>query len=140
MTNLNELMNIIGDRYGTYNPFTIADKLNIDVYWKNIFPRPYAETLYYGRQPVIMMSNIIKDTPEKYYVLGHELGHVIEHDGLTAYYIANNRFRSKSESEADKFALGLMTNLFNEENGRVPYSYDELRSMYGTPNLDINGI
>lgn len=140
MTNLNELMNIIGDRYGTYNPFTIADKLNIDVYWKDFFPRPYAETLYYGDEPVVMLSNAIRESPERYYVLGHELGHVIIHDGLTAYYIANNKFRSKSESEADKFALGLMTNLFNEENGRVPYSYNELRSMYGTPSLDVNSI
>lgn len=87
-----------------------------------------------------MTSNLIWDTPEKYYVLGHALGRVIEQDGLTAYYIANNKFRSKSESEADKFALGLMTNLFNEENERVPYSYDKLRSMYGTPNLDISDI
>lgn len=135
---LNELMKIIGNRYGTYDPFSIAEKLNIDVYWKDIYPRPYAENLYYGNEPTIMLSNTIKETPEKYYALSHELGHAIKQEGLSAYYIANNRFRSKSENEADKFALGLVTNLFTEEQGCLPYSYNELRSMYGTPNLDIN--
>ena len=72
MTNLNELMNIIGDRYGTYNPFIIADKLNIDVRWADIYPRPYGDTMYYGDEPVVMLSNAIRDSPERYYVLGHE--------------------------------------------------------------------
>lgn len=132
---LNLLIDYIGERYGTYNPFSIADKLNVDIFWKDIYPRPYAETIYYGDEPTIMMSNIIKDSPERYYVLAHELGHVIEHEGLAAYYVANSKFRNRSESEADKFAISLITHLYVEENGKLPDSYTELEYMYGFPNI-----
>ncbi|WP_252902502.1 ImmA/IrrE family metallo-endopeptidase [Paucilactobacillus hokkaidonensis] len=74
----------INKQTGTYNPFLIADKLNIEVHWKNIYPRPFGETFYYGEQPIIMLSNSIKDSTERYFVLAHELGHVIEHQGLSA--------------------------------------------------------
>lgn len=130
-------MDLIGDRYGTYNPFMIAEKLNIAVYWKNMYPRPYAETLYYNDEPTIMLSNTIKDSPERYYVLSHELGHVIEHDGLSAYYIANSKFHNKTENEANKFALGLVTRLYKEEHDHVPYSYSDLRHEYGAPDIGI---
>lgn len=129
------MIDLIGKRYGTYNPFTIAEKLNVELYWKDIYPRPYAETIYYGDEPTVMMSNVLKDSPERYYVLAHELGHVIEHEGLSAYYVANKRFRNQSEREADKFAISLVTHLYVEENGKLPDSYAELQHHFGFPNI-----
>ncbi|KRO09431.1 hypothetical protein IV59_GL000644 [Paucilactobacillus hokkaidonensis] len=124
----------INKQTGTYNPFLIADKLNIEVHWKNIYPRPFGETFYYGEQPIIMLSNSIKDSTERYFVLAHELGHVIEHQGLSAYYTSNSRFHNKTEDEANQFAIKLLTNLYVEENEKLPDSYLELHYMYGFPN------
>ncbi|WP_137597406.1 ImmA/IrrE family metallo-endopeptidase [Paucilactobacillus kaifaensis] len=131
----NNLVDEIGERYGTYDPFIIADKLNIDVRWADIYPRPYGDTMYYGDEPVVMLSNAIRDSPERYYVLGHELGHVIIHKGLTAYYIAKAKWRSRSENEANKFAISLIAHLYVEENGKLPDSYKELEYMYGFPDI-----
>lgn len=132
---VNDLVDEIGQRYGTYDPFVIADKLNVDIRWADIYPRPYGDTIYYGDEPVVMLSNAVRDSPERYYVLGHELGHVIIHEGLTAYYIAKAKWRSRSENEANKFAISLITHLYVEENGKLPDSYSELQYHLGFPNI-----
>lgn len=133
---LDELMAQIKTTTGTYNPFLIADSLNIEIHWKNIYPRPFGETFYYGKQPIIMLSNRIKDSNERYFVLAHELGHVIEHKGLAAYYTSNHRFHNKTEDEANKFAIRLLTNLYIEENEKLPDLFEELHYMYGFPCWD----
>lgn len=133
-------MDLIGERYGTFDPFKIAEKINVGVDWCDLAARPYAETIYYGQEPIIMMSNVVKESPEKYFVLSHELGHVLEHKGLSAYYIANDHFHSKSENEADKFAISMITRLYIEENGKVPYSYQDLRYQYGAPVIGTENI
>ena len=131
---LDKLMVQIKTATGTYNPFLIADRLDIEIHWKNIYPRPFGETFYYDNQPIIMLSNQIKDSNERYFVLAHELGHVIEHKGLAAYYTSNHRFHNKTEDEANRFALALLTNLYVEENEKLPDSYNDLSHMYGFPS------
>lgn len=132
---LNKLVFTIGKRYSTFDPFIWADKLNIQVYWKEVADKPLAETLYYGDLPIIMMSNTIRYSNQRYFVLAHEMCHVIEQDGLTAYYSSNTRFKSKSENSADEFAMAVVTNLYIEENGHLPATYQELRYNYGSPDI-----
>ena len=132
---LNKLVFNIGKRYNTFDPFTWAEKLNIQIYWKEIADKPLAETLYYGDTPIVMMSNAIRYSNQRYFVLAHELCHVIEQDGLTAYYSSNVRFKNKSENSADEFAMSVVTNLYIEEHGRLPNTYSDLRWNYGLPNL-----
>lgn len=133
---LNKLVFDIGKRYGTFDPFNWADKLNVQIYWKEVADKPLAETLYYGDTPIIMMSNVIRFSNQKYFVLAHELCHVIEQDGLTAYYSSNVRFKNKSENSADEFAMSVVTNLYIEEHGHLPDTYSDLRWNYGLPNLE----
>lgn len=132
---LNKLVFAIGKRYSTFNPFIWADKLNIQVYWKEVADKPLAETLYYGDSPIIMMSNTIRYSNQRYFVLAHEMCHVIEQDGLTAYYSSNTRFKSKSENSADEFAMAVVTNLYVEEHGYLPNTSQDLRCNYGLPIL-----
>jgi len=134
-SDLNKLVFAIGKRYGTFNPFIWAENLNLEVYWKELYPRPLAKTLYYGTQPIIFMANQIRDSNQRYFVLAHEIGHILEHKGLAAYYVSNNVHRRKTEREADAFAMALITNLYIEEHGHLPNTKADLRYNYGLPNL-----
>lgn len=134
---LNELIINIGKRYGTFDPFIIADSLNVEIQWKDIYPRPLGDTIYYGNQPIVVMANIIKESNQRFFVMAHELGHVIEHEGLSAYYNDKSIYKHALENQADKFAITLITNLYIEEHGCLPDTYSELTHCYGLP--DING-
>ncbi|KRK80275.1 hypothetical protein FD03_GL002601 [Companilactobacillus nodensis DSM 19682 = JCM 14932 = NBRC 107160] len=85
--------------------------------------------------PFIVMANSVKYSNQKYFVLAHEIGHVLEHKGLAAYYVSNNVHRRKTEREADAFAMAVITNLYVEENGKLPDTYADLRYNYGLPYL-----
>lgn len=132
---LNELVISIGKRYGTFDPFVIADKLNIEIQWKDIFPRPLGDTIYYGEQPIVVMANIIKYSNRRFFVMSHELGHVIEHEGLSAYYNDKSKYKHILENQADKFAITLITNLYIEEHGCLPTTYADLTHSYGLPDI-----
>lgn len=134
-SDLNKLVFAIGKRYGTFDPFVWADKLNLDIQWKELLPKPLAKTVYFFDEPVIMMSNNIKYSNQRYFVLAHEIGHVLEHKGLAAYYISNKVHERRTEREADEFAVAVVTNLYIEENGHLPDTYKDLRYNYGLPFL-----
>lgn len=134
-SDLNKLVFTIGKRYGTFNPFSWADFLNLEVYWKELYPRPLAKTVYYEEHPLIFMANQIKNSNQRYFILAHEIGHILEHKGLAAYYISNNVHRRKTEREADEFAMAVITNLYVEEHGNLPSTYQDLRYSYGLPYL-----
>ena len=133
---LNKLVFAIGQRYSTFDSYIWAEKLNVQIYWKEVADKPLAETLYYTDKPIIMMSNVIRYSNQKYFVLAHELCHVIEQDGLTAYYSSNIRFKNKTANSADEFAMAVVTNLYIEQHGCLPHTHADLRWNYGLPNLD----
>lgn len=135
ISDLNKLVFTIGKRYGTFDPFVWADKLNLDIRWKELLTKPLAKTVYFFDDPVIMMSNNIKYSNQRYFVLAHEIGHILEHKGLSAYYISNKVHERKTEREADAFATAVVTNLYIEENGHLPDTYADLRWNYRLPYL-----
>lgn len=132
---LNKLVFEIGKRYNTFDPFVWADKLNLEIFWKELGKKPLAKTNYFFNEPLIMMSNGVKYSNQRYFVLAHEIGHVLEHKGLSAYYVANNVNKQRTEVEADKFAMAMVTNLYIEEHGHLPYTYQDLRYSYGSPDI-----
>lgn len=137
---LETVIEYMGHRYKTFDPFIIAEKLNVQVEWRNFGNRPIGETIYYttrndDRAPIILLNERVRDKPERYFAMAHELGHVIEHEGLESYYEFNRRNRSRVEVEADSFAAHLLTNLFIEENDRAADNYQELVWTYGFPKL-----
>ncbi|MDB8860141.1 ImmA/IrrE family metallo-endopeptidase [Pediococcus acidilactici] len=124
----------IKQRYNTADPFAIAEKLNIDVEWTNLFlERPFAKTTYDKGQPLVLINARIKHLPSRNYTMAHELGHVILHEGLSTYYTGVRFGHSKLEHEADIFAAALLGLLYIEENDRYPDTLNELVNLYGMP-------
>lgn len=124
---------LIEQRYGTADPFSLAEKLNIQVEWVYFGQQPLGKIAYDRQQPIVMLNNRIKHLPLRYFTMAHELGHVILQEGLTGYYTGNLYGHSKLETQADKFASALLGLLYVEENGDLPTSYDDLVWRYGLP-------
>lgn len=117
-------------KYGSYDPFEICKKEDIPIEYQNI-DYPQSDTTYLEGLPIILLSYKLKETSEKYFVCAHELGHVLLHDGLQSYYILNHTTRSKTEREANLFALNLCIELHNEDYGYYPRDFFELYTEYG---------
>ena len=137
MKKLSTIAKLVAGRYHTANPFTIAEKLNIQVEWCPLADLPLGKIIYDGKQPVIMLNDNIKHEPAQYFVLGHELGHAILQEGLVGYYTSSVRNKSQLETDADQFSVALMALLFVEDNDRLPDSYDDLATQYGLPHNKI---
>lgn len=128
-------IDIITSRYHTANPFVIAERLNIDVVYASFKKEPKGMTFNYEGQPVIALSNEIKESNQRYFVAAHELGHAVEQADLSAYYTARDHWKRKSEVEADKFAVTLLSKLYVEEHNELPRNWYDLVHEYGFPVL-----
>ncbi len=82
MDRVKDIVKAIVNRYHTADPFVIAEKLNIQVEWCDFGAMPLGKNAYDNQEPIILLNNSIKHTPTQYFILGHELGHVIFHEGL----------------------------------------------------------
>lgn len=130
-----EISRLVTSSYHTADPFTLADKLNIDVRWSLLGESPLGMTMYDGDDPIIMMNDRIYESPLRYFTMAHELGHVIMQEGLIGYYTLNNFAHSSLENEANEFAVALLGQLYIEENQRLPDNYFDLVHAYGLPSL-----
>ncbi|RWZ41020.1 ImmA/IrrE family metallo-endopeptidase [Levilactobacillus brevis] len=130
---ISDVVKTVVNRYNTANPFTIAERLNIQVEWCYFDKLPLGKTIYYGKRPFILLNESIKHTQEQYFVMGHELGHVVLQEGLVGYYTSSNRAHGELETEADEFSAALMGLLFIEDNDHMPSSYEDLVRQYGLP-------
>lgn len=131
---IKEAVKSVFDRYNTADPFIIAEKLNIDIEWTNLFlEKPFAKTTYDGDAPIVMINERIRYLPSRNYTMAHEIGHIILHEGLSSYYTGIRFGHSKLEHEADVFAAALMGMLYVEENDRLPETLNELVVSYGLP-------
>lgn len=133
MEKISNVVKTVTNRYHTANPFTIAEKLNIQVEWCYFDRLPLGKTIYDDGQPIIMLDEAIRHTPDQYFVMGHELGHTILQEGLVGYYTSSIRAHGQLETEADEFSVALMGLLFIEDNDRMPTSYKDLARQYGLP-------
>ncbi|WP_236008243.1 ImmA/IrrE family metallo-endopeptidase [Levilactobacillus andaensis] len=130
---ISNVVKTVTNRYHTANPFIIAEKLNIQVEWCYFDELPLGKTIYFGKRPIIMLNEDIKHRPYQYFVMGHELGHVILQEGLVGYYTSSTRAHGQLETEADEFSAALMGLLYIEDNDCLPSSYEDLARQYGLP-------
>ncbi|MCT3398566.1 ImmA/IrrE family metallo-endopeptidase [Lentilactobacillus hilgardii] len=124
-------------RYGTADPFTIADKLNVEYFYMPLGTHPFGDTSYDHHDPIVILNESIRESPQRYYTLGHELGHIIMHADLTGYHSGIWSY-GRYESQANQFSTALMGLLYIEENGHQPDSYYDLVHQYGSPIDFIN--
>lgn len=130
---ISNVVKTVTNRYHTANPFTIAEKLNIQVEWCYFKKLPLGKTIYLGKRPIIMLNEDIKHKPYQYFVMGHEIGHVILQEGLVGYYTSSTHAHGQLEKEADEFSAALMGLLYIEDNDCLPNSYKDLARQYGLP-------
>lgn len=130
---INEATQIVTHRYHTADPFTLADKLNIEIDWSYLGTSPLGKTIYDQKEPIVMLNKSIRDSPLRYFTMAHELGHIILQEGLVGYYCLNNWTHSEMENEANEFGVSLLAQLYVEENGCLPANYSDLVHAYGLP-------
>ena len=129
-----ELISQLKQQARSYNPFTICDALNIDVKFVPFLDNPKGQYQTILDRKIILLSNNLKETQERFYVCAHELAHAILHNDTSNYYVSNQKARSKSESEANRFATNLILNLYKEDLDAYPRDFKLLQLHYGVPS------
>ena len=120
-------------KYNSYNPFVLADLLNIEVKYVSFGESPLGQVAYIYETPIILLNECLKDSNERFFVCAHELYHALEHTDLSSYYISNRVAKNKMEAEANTFATIILFNDFIENNEYLPESFDILTYTYGFP-------
>lgn len=126
----------IAHRYRTADPFKIADQLNVELRWADLGDEVLGKTQYIAGRPLIFLSDSIKGKPKMFFVMAHELGHVILHADVSGYYKVAYHGDDKAEHEADQFAGQLLMRLYWEENRVLPETIQDLAREYGVPVFD----
>lgn len=128
-----ELLKSLRLKFKTLNPFVICDNLGIEIKYVDFLINPRGQYNTILDEKIILLSNSIKDSNERFFVCSHELAHAIYHSDIASYYSLNNISKSKSENEANFFATNLLIELYIEENGNHPENIAQLTSSYGLP-------
>ncbi len=120
------------EKYGTRDPFVIAEKRNIIVVYE-----PLGEILgYYNQIRRVQMIHLNDSLEEDHltYVCRHELGHCILHPNENTPQLSANSIASemKIEKEADYFATNLTIDGSHSDELYHPTKY-EILDYYGLP-------
>ena len=106
------VVNKLVNKYGTRNPFTLADELGIIVQFSDIKSLCGFYTPLKRQRVVLLNSRLQNDENEKLLnaVMAHELGHAILHRDSQCYFYSDRTFflKSKPELEANTFAAELL--------------------------------
>ena len=120
-------------KYGTRDPFKIADVLGIEVQIGNIGSKSGCY-MYLKRSRCIWLNENL-ESHEMEYVMAHELGHAIMHPRENCYFIKHKTLflNSKNEIEANKFAVEFLIsdNDVKEYAIERQYSIDMLARLWG---------
>ena len=95
-------------KYGTRDPFELAEYLNIQLQIGNLGSCSGCYMFLKNHRCIFLNENL--DEHERTVVMAHELGHAIMHRKENCYFIRNKTFllTSKNEIEANKFAAELL--------------------------------
>lgn len=121
----------------TVNPFVIAEWLGIEVRYEDLGSRDGYYNTILGDQ-VIIINYRLRDSNKRFVVCAHELFHAIQHHDIASYYTVGDRQRGKLEYESNEFACQLICNLYVEDFGELPKSFDVLKNYYGLPESSRN--
>lgn len=129
------LVKTLGKHFNTFDPFRIAENLNIDIQYRHFDEKPLGDTIDFFGRPIILLADSLKYSNQRYFVCAHELGHAIEHADMQAYYVSSKFASTHYEVQADKFAVSLLGQFYMEEHGHVPDNWMDLVHTYGYPSL-----
>ena len=119
-------------RYGTADPFSLAEVLNIIV-----FDIPLGELqgfyMYLKKHRTVFLNSNIEDVNLRRVILAHEIGHALLHTKTNCYFMRKNTFlnTSKNEIQANCFAAELLIpdSLIIENPGMTK---EQIASIAGT--------
>ena len=129
--NWNNLIQQLYTDYHTYDPFSLAENKGIDVLFVPFGETPKGETVRFKEETLVLLNENLIDANERYFVLAHELYHALEHDNLSAYYTTQRNGKGTLEREASIFAGNLMLELYKEDYGYPPETFQHLQNLYG---------
>ncbi|WP_338231008.1 hypothetical protein [Lactiplantibacillus paraxiangfangensis] len=124
----------LADRLGTSDPFTIAENLGYHFEYADLGCLKGLCTTASSGDVYIGLSDELKESPEKYTVMSHELKHGLDHTSCTALYTIGNNWEGKIEREANLFACSQLTALFKEQYGERPQNFKDMQVAYGLPD------
>lgn len=125
-------------KFGTNDPFIIAQNLGIKVFYGEIGPA-FGMYKYIEHTKCIFINDYL-EYPMKKVVMAHELGHAIMHWKENCYYIAKYTFllTSRYEQEANKFAAYLLiTDDMLLEAAHTEMTIDDFSSKYGIVDNEL---
>lgn len=125
---VNKSIEQIIKKYGTSNPFKIAELMGITIVYEELGSSwGYFSSLY---RTFIIHINKNLSFEKQMLTCAHELGHVIQHPEHNMAFLKANTFFStdKYETEANLFAVGL---LFSGNDN--PITFQEAVHTYGVP-------
>lgn len=116
MNNFQEVISKLVNKYGTNDPFEIAELMGIQIIYLDL-GNTYGFYRVYKRVKTIVINNKLNEW-EKRFVCAHEIGHAIYHPDLNISFLKKNTFYSveKIESEANRFAVHLLLYAKNLED------------------------
>lgn len=132
MLDVKRLVADLVKKYGTRDPFRIADELGYTIiYTPLVGVRGFYQ--YLKRCHIIYLDSQLED-PDLRFVCAHELGHSLVHRGLNRIFMdkSTDMITQKYEKEANLFALEL---LFSDDD-LEPYlalSYERAAAYMGVP-------
>lgn len=108
MKSIKQIAGYYKRKFGTSNPFEIAEFLNIEVIFDN-FDKCSGCYLFMKNHRCIFINKNL-EYRDRMLVMAHELGHAILHRKMNCYFIRNKTFllTSKIEREANRFAVDLL--------------------------------
>lgn len=106
--NINAIVSFLAKKYGTRNPFELADYLNIEVLYEELG----AINGYYNKQLRMKQIHIncnLEDNMKRF-TCAHELGHAIIHPEVNTPFLKTQTFLSvnRLEIEANTFAINML--------------------------------
>lgn len=116
-----------------FDPFKIIDYFDIRLKYVPFLNNPQGQYLKLLEQPYILLSEALKHSPKRYFVLAHELFHAVEHGDLMGYYMLNEHSNNKLEHEANKFAILLCMHLYKETHDYSFVTTEHIQQRYNIP-------
>jgi len=115
---------------GSFNPFSIAERLNIDFEYRDFSPDIEGVSFPVLGKPLIALNSALVNIPKRYVVMSHELYHAIAHPDLINYYTIGENQRSSLEYEANKFTAMLLLNFYPEFTGHTPLCFGDIQQQF----------
>lgn len=120
--------------HNSYNPFTLAHKMDVRIYYGFLGEGVYGKTTYPFNRKVICLNEDLLNQPELFLVCAHELFHILKHTGKTRYYLQNKYVKTKIEREANIFAIELAMKHYSQKYREIP-NFIRLQDHYGVPDI-----